>query len=242
MPRRALPRKLDVIGLTHRACKDKQCLGRNSNYPQGRSGCLFAWLPRGAAPNQATAPLGANRECQRCEVTREKLPPCTTVYVCMYGVGCIQASGLYRAEEKCINTQENKAAFRRGTVTKFFANKKQQHNYFLGTRAPSKPDNYQCVNPAGAFSSSSQPRLCWAQQKARPAPEPAPLPKGALCSFPATSLLHVSSDRTSGKGISSPEGRAQTPRACHRANTTRHRVAAGKARRNLKKEQQEQKE
>lgn len=143
-------------------------------------------------------------------------------------------------KKNALTPKKKKAAFRRGTVTKFFANKKQQHNYFLGTRAPSKPDNYQCVNPAGAFSSSSQPRLCWAQQKARPAP--APLPKGALCSFPATSLLHVSSDRTSGKGISSPEGRAQTPRACHRANTTRHRVAAGKARRNLKKEQQEQKE
>lgn len=204
-------------------------------------GCSFAWLPWGAAPNRAAAPLGANRECQRREVTREKLPPCTTVYVYMYGVVCIQESGLRCAKEKCISTQENTAAFRRGTVTKFFANKKQQHNYFLGTRAPSKPDNYQGVNPAGTFSSSSQPRLCRApQQKARPAP--APLPKGASCSFPATPILHVSSDGTSGKGIASPEGIAQTPRACHRTNTTGHRVAARKARRNLKKEQQAQKE
>ena len=54
VPRRALPRKLVGIGLACWTCKDKQRLGTDSKYPQGR--CRAAHLlsiPGELHPNRA---------------------------------------------------------------------------------------------------------------------------------------------------------------------------------------------
>lgn len=62
VPRRALPRKLVGIGLPCWTCKDKQCLGTDSKYPQGARWAAHSLsIPGKLLPNRAGVHSSADR-------------------------------------------------------------------------------------------------------------------------------------------------------------------------------------
>lgn len=94
VPRRALPRKLVGIGLACWTCKEKQCLGTDSNYPQERHRAARLLRVLGEPHPDRAGGHGSTICCKQVvPQVRHHLGEAAAVCLCirMYVCGCTHA-------------------------------------------------------------------------------------------------------------------------------------------------------